>query len=119
MNALVILIVVAFLIMLEGCTADSADSALTWDNPTTNEDGTPLGDLAGIKVYRDVDCSDPQLIATLGVVESYTDANIPGGQNCYMVTAFDTSGNESAYSNQAIKVNDVVKPSAPSGLGVG
>jgi hypothetical protein len=48
---------------------------LSWIAPTTNEDGTPLTDLAGYKIY-------------------YPDMYY------FTIVAYDTSGNESNYSNE-------------------
>lgn len=113
-------LLISVLLLLAGVLfslIEADNAALTWDNPTLNEDGSTLDDLAGLKVYRDQsDCNNPQLIATLGVVESYADIDVPSGTNCYVVAAFDTSGNESAYSNKAYKVVDLLAPAAPDNL---
>jgi len=118
MKALIPIICAAWI--LTGCdSATSMDAGLTWTLPTTNEDGTELTDGANIRVYRDQNgCNTPEIVATLGWVTSWQDLGIPGGASCYFVTALDTSGNESAPSNTAFKVNDVTKPASPSGLGV-
>jgi cellulose 1,4-beta-cellobiosidase len=57
-------------------------------------------------VYRGTTSGGPYSeIATLGVMTSYTDYNVQNGQTYYYVTAAITSsGQESAYSNQATAV---------------
>ncbi|MCC7430365.1 T9SS type A sorting domain-containing protein [bacterium] len=73
---------------------------LTWVNPTTNADGTPLNDLASIKVYRGASAfGTPVLLTTLSSSnQTYTDGNPANGANFYFVTALDVEGNESALS---------------------
>ncbi len=56
------------------CDSDETSVTLTWDDPTTQADGSPIDDLAGIDVYR-----DDALVASLAPgVQSYTDSP-PGG----------------------------------------
>jgi hypothetical protein len=80
--------------------------SLSWTAPTKNTDGTDLTDLGGFKVhygpavdnYTNVDAiSNPTV--TTHLVE-----NLPVGTWVFVVTAFDTSGNESAYSDFASMV---------------
>ncbi|MCB0264343.1 MAG: choice-of-anchor D domain-containing protein [Calditrichaeota bacterium] len=78
-------------------TADTADADLTWDDPTTQSDGTPLDDLDSIRVYRNgtwIANVDPG-------VGTYTDTPPPGFTYTYTVKALDneTPANESAASN--------------------
>jgi len=76
-------------------------------------------DLAGYKVYRGIgSCSgNPTMVAiiTLGTVNTFIDDKIPADANfvCYAVTAYDTEGNESTFSNKADKVINFA-PAAPS-----
>lgn len=68
---------------------------LSWDAPVENEDGTALDDLAGFKVYCDIqqwDVPDPD------ATTFELDGNVAGLTQC-AVTAYDTSGNESVQSN--------------------
>lgn len=78
-------------------TADTVDADLTWDDPTTQSDGTPLDDLDSIRVYRNgawIANVDPG-------VGTYTDTPPPGFTYTYTVKALDneTPANESAASN--------------------
>jgi hypothetical protein len=61
-------------------------------------------DLAGYRVYHDTTSGIYTDVVTLGLVTSYQWGGLTGGQTHYfVVTAFDTSGNESARSVQVSK----------------
>ena len=73
---------------------------LSWAAPTTNEDGSPLEDLAGYKLYYG---TSPGLYSQVITVGDYTTAEIGelGTGTYYLtVTAFDIYGNESEFSNE-------------------
>lgn len=73
--------------------------SLAWNAPTTNDDGTPLVDLAGYRVYRD----GVQIATTAPGVLTYVDTP-PDNQTFYRwtVTAVDEVPNISAPSVAAI-----------------
>ena len=75
---------------------------LTWIDPTTQEDGTPLDDLAGINIYY----ADSSFIASVAPgVETYTVSElIPNHIYSFYVTAYDneTPVNESSPSNTTV-----------------
>lgn len=80
-------------------------ATLSWTAPTQNEDGSPLTDLAGYKLYwgttpgsytDSITVDNPGL--TLFVVD-----NLPAGSYEFVATAYNSSGVESAYSNPASK----------------
>lgn len=80
-------------------------ATLSWSPPTTNADGTALNDLAGYKVYYGTSSGsyqNPIVINNPGIASYLVDA-LPAGTYYFAVTAFDTSGNESAFSNEASK----------------
>lgn len=92
--------VIAFVIMIAVANAET----LSWTPPTTNADGTPLTDLSyynvrqslfpGSYVWTPVKVNAP--------ASSYQLAPLsPGSHYYFVVTAVDTSGNESVYSNEA------------------
>ncbi|MEW6417446.1 MAG: Ser-Thr-rich GPI-anchored membrane family protein [Nitrospirota bacterium] len=81
----------------------SGQATLSWDPPTTNADGTPLLDLAGYNVYYGNTSSNYSQIIDVGNVTAYTVANLNNGTYYFAVTAYDTSGNESEYSNEVSK----------------
>ncbi len=78
---------------------------LTWIAPTKNADNTPLTDLAGYKVKRGTapGVHTAQTI-DVGNVTTHTVDNLPSTTHYFVVTAYDTAGNESAVSNEASKV---------------
>lgn len=78
-------------------TATATNATLTWNDPTTQEDGTPLDDLDHIRIYRD---GNPVANVAPGV-QSYTDTPPPGFTYTYTVVAVDneTPPNASAPSN--------------------
>jgi len=90
----------------------------TWDMPTTNTDGTPLTDLAGARIYCGEVSNSAFLIATVGNVSTYTTDEFPENitQYCSM-TAYDTSGNEGARSNE-VNFTYRLAPGAPTNLRV-
>jgi hypothetical protein len=74
---------------------------LAWDPPTTNGDGTPLTDLAGYKVYYGTTSGTYGSPINVGNVTTYTLAGLTPGQSYFIVvTAYDSSDNESGYSNE-------------------
>jgi hypothetical protein len=99
------------------CSSAEASVTLAWDKPATNADGTPCTDLAGYKVYYDTDSAAAPYGGT-GLVEGNSPITVPvssltdparpelalsglspSATYHLTVTAYDTSGNESGYSN--------------------
>ncbi len=76
------------------------DVTLTWEPPTTNADGTPLNDLAGYRVYFGPGSGNYIYKNDVGNVTLCTIGGLTQGTWCFAVTAYDTSGNESDYSNE-------------------
>lgn len=75
---------------------------LAWDAPTSDEDGSDLTDLAGYKLYYGTS-PQPEIYATpvnVGAVITYTTPDLSPGTYYFVVTAYDTSGNESVPSNE-------------------
>jgi fibronectin type 3 domain-containing protein len=72
-------------------------ASLTWTASTSSN-------VAGYNVYRATSSAGTYIKLTSSLVAgtSYTDYTVTAGQTYYYVTtAVDSSGNESAYSNQA------------------
>ena len=86
--------IVLTLFMVATANAEMYD--FKWDAPTTNEDGTPLTDLAGYNLYQ-----DGVKVADTGNVLHYV-YDVPEGAHVYTVKAYDTSSNESKDSNTII-----------------
>ena len=79
-----------------------ADSAiLVWNPPTTNADGTLLVDLAGYRVYHGTSSLNYTWDADVGDVTTYEIHGLtPEITYFFTVTAYDTSWNESEFSNE-------------------
>jgi hypothetical protein len=74
---------------------------LAWEVPTTNTDGTPLTDLAGYKIHYGTAPGSYTTTIDVGNQTTYHLTGLPGGHTYYMVvTAYDTSGNESTFSTE-------------------
>ena len=90
---------------------------LTWDAPTTNTDGSPLTDLGGYKLYCGSSVGTYAPIRDVGNVLEYPISNdLADGTHHCVATAYDTSGNESAYSTEVVFPLDRVGPGAPVNL---
>ena len=77
---------------------------LSWDIPITNVDGTPLIDLAGFKIYRGKrpgKYSAPETVYNPGLSSMVIDGLRSDNRYYFAVTAIDTSGNESFFSDEA------------------
>ena len=98
--------------------ADAATVTLAWDAPTTNEDGTPLTDLAGYNIYYG---TQPGIYGPPVNVGNVTQTDISLGPvedvtYHFVATAFDQNGNESGYSNEVTTNIDTVPPMIPGML---
>ena len=78
---------------------------LNWTAPTQNEDGSPLMDLAGYKIYygtssqsydHEIDIGNPS-------VTTYVVDNLVPDSYYFAATSFNTSGVESEYSGEAVR----------------
>jgi fibronectin type 3 domain-containing protein len=85
--------------------AEAAQETLAWDPPTVYNDGTPVTDLAGYKLYTGNASRSYQQSVDVGNLTSYTLGALSDGATYYFaVTAYDTAGVESAYSNELSKI---------------
>jgi len=97
----------------------AADANLSWINPTTNVDGSPLTDHASTNIYYSSDGTPFVFLDSIpSATTSYLHGGILDGEHCYYVTALRLNGAESAPSNTACKTVDTLLPGAPSGLTV-
>lgn len=92
--------------------AERGSALLSWSAPTENEDGTPLTDLAGYRVYHlrdgaDQSAADCKIVSAqqvdTGNVLQYNYTGLEPGLHWFWVTALDASGNESICSNHVSK----------------
>jgi hypothetical protein len=81
-------------------------TTLSWTPPTENEDGTPLMDLAGYKIYWGTSPGDYTHSATINNagITSYIVDNLNPGTYEFVATSFNTVGVESAFSAPTTKV---------------
>jgi hypothetical protein len=74
---------------------------LDWDAPTTNADGTALTDLVGYKIHYGIASGAYDHSIDVGNVRTFVLTGLTKGQTYYVAaTAYDTSDNESGYSNE-------------------
>ena len=96
----------AFQIVVDGTASGVA--TLSWTAPSTSVDNSPLTDLAGYRIHYGTSVGsypNKKTINNSGVTTAMVENLAPGVWN-FVVTAFDTSGNESAFSNVASKTID-------------
>lgn len=107
----------ALLAFWYGTKAEAADAQLSWTPPTQNTDGSPLTDLGGYTIYYGPSAGNylsqqdvPDETATGATVTDLTE-----GTWYFAVTAYDTSANESALSNEASDTVSVA-PNPPTSV---
>lgn len=76
---------------------------LSWTAPSTRTDSSylPLSDVEGFRVYYGTSSSDLVLLVDINdnSLTEYTTDVLPSGSYFFAVTAYDTEGNESGFSN--------------------
>ena len=84
--------------------AEKAYSATTiaWTAPTTNNDGSPLTDLAGYNLYYGTSSGNYTNTVRVGNATTYT-LNLAAGSYYFVATAYNSLGVESSDSNQVVK----------------
>ena len=78
---------------------------LNWTPPTENEDGSPLTDLAGYRIYwgPSVDNYPNSVTINNPSISSYVIDNLSPGTYVFAAKAFNSAGVESTFSNTATK----------------
>ncbi len=77
---------------------------LSWLAPVSNADGSTLTDLAGYMIYYREEYADAETFSTdAGNVTYATIDDLSPGTWCFTVTAYDSAGIESNFSNYACK----------------
>lgn len=79
-------------------------TTLSWSAVTTNVDGSLCTDLAGYKVYWSTTSGTYNNVKDVGNVTTINIPTVIGqlkGTYYFVVTAYDTIGNESLFSNEA------------------
>jgi hypothetical protein len=113
-------------------TAFASQVTLTWNAPTTNSDGTPITYFKGdYRIYYGTSSgnyTDEKSIKNANSIVTYQVSNLTEGQTYYfVVTAVNTVGNESGYSNEAAKqatvppvpVLNLITPNGGEAIGAG
>ena len=93
-----------FSITVQGISLGSI--TLNWTPPTANEDGTPLVDLAGYKIYWGTTPGSYPNSVTIDNpgVSSYVVDNLVPGTYDFVATSYNAAGVESSHSNPATKI---------------
>jgi hypothetical protein len=86
---------------------------LSWTAPTKNADGTTLTDLAGYNVYYGNATRAYTKNVNVGNILTYRISALTPGSWFFAVKSYDTSGNESDYSNEVIKTITVTNDTEP------
>lgn len=78
---------------------------ITWVSPTESEDGSPLTDLAGFKVYWKTDeeavYTEHEIIEDKHATQYTLGLTVDGSTKVFLaMTAYDLEGNESVFSNE-------------------
>ena len=95
-------------------TAQAATASLSWTAPTTHTDGTALTNLAGYKLCTGTTSGSYSQVLDVGKVTSYSLTSLNDATTYYFaVTAYDTAGNTSGYSNQATFTTATLPPPNP------
>lgn len=105
----------------------AATVTVTWQAPTTNTDGTAYTDPGGFKVYYGPVSRGtathpsvflyPNVVTVASPTATTFTFSAPTGTYYMSVTAFNTSGVESNYSNEILK-HVITQPGAPALLTV-
>jgi Bacterial Ig domain/Fibronectin type III domain len=89
----------------------AAQVQLSWTAPTTNANGTPLQDLSGYLLYYGTASRMYSTHVDTGLATSAALSGLTEGQTYYFaVTAYDTLGNESQYSEEVSTTIPVAPP---------
>jgi len=103
-RALLLALLFSAALLLSGGKAFSGQATLSWNAPTKNTDGSALTDLDGYLIYYGTASRSYSQVIDVGNVRSYTVTNLAGGHTYYFaVTAYDTTFNESVFSNEFSK----------------
>ena len=123
-----IIVVVAMMLILISHNAFGGEAVQSWDYPTTNTDGTALTDLGGFKVYYGT--ASGSYAANVDVIfatcvtaspcssSTFTVTNLSEATYYFTATAYDTSGNESDFSNEVSKTISTPPTSIPAPTGI-
>ncbi len=116
----VVFVVLMLSLVFNSAILFAGSAQLSWTPPTTNTDGTALKDLAGYKLYYGTTSGKYTQSVKAGNVTSYTVPNLTDGATYYFAaTAYNTTGTESAYSNEVSKTTAALQSLTISKAGTG
>lgn len=96
-----IVLTLYFAVLLFAFNVHAGDVTLSWDPPSFNEDGSTIINLSGYNLYYGTTSRDYTHNVHIGNVTTYQIANLTDGATYYMaITAYDSSGSESNYSDE-------------------
>lgn len=105
---LLVLLISAILIVLFGCGeiiggVNMQSVTLEWDPSSINEDGSPLIDLKGFRIYYGDESRTYDLILEVSPDTNQCSINVvPEGTWYFSATAYDSYGNQSYFSNEVL-----------------
>ena len=81
-------------------------ATLSWMPPTQNADGTPLSDLAGYKIYYGYESGNYRTSVQIDNpgITIYVVENLTPNTYCFVLTAINSRGVESQFSNEVCKL---------------
>ena len=102
---------------LTATVLDDSTVELTWTNPSTQTDGTPLDDLAGINIYVNGELAETYATSDTGALITY-DITVTPGRHTIYVTAVDNESpqHESDPSNEVEAITNL-HAGGPDGYG--
>ena len=97
----------AMTITVDGITETTGTASLSWQIPTSRTDGSVLAisEVEGFRIYMGPSDGAMVMVVDLndGSQTNYTLNDLPSGSYHFAVTTYDTDGNESDFSNIAVK----------------
>lgn len=87
----------------EGSSAPSVYRSINWQAVTVNEDGSPLNDLAGYRIYYGTALGQYPYVVDVGLQTSYAIGSVISGTYCFAIAAYDSMGNEGKLSDGVCK----------------
>ncbi|MEN8263415.1 MAG: choice-of-anchor D domain-containing protein [Nitrospirota bacterium] len=94
-------LVIYLAILLFALNVHAGNVTLSWTSPSYNEDGSDFVDLAGYNIYYGTTSNIYTNIIHVDNVTTYQITNLTEGITYYFViTVYNTSGNESGYSSE-------------------
>ena len=106
------LLATLLVVLLLPSLANAGEANLSWTEPTQNDDGTPLTDLASYEIWHG--CNQSGSYDTVEVVlapaSTHIAAGLPDVGTCYFAAkATNSAGRSSAFSNEAMKLMGVLE----------